>query len=290
MSKLLRAGIFRFMRSKWFWLALTASFVEGLVLSEVFDSLYDFDDFYIMPIFVIYSVFVSLLVGREYSEGTCRNKVITGKSKRVIFFSELILNVGACVLMFLVCILTFVCYCLIAKPPRSFAGMQMVVLGFFLLNVSCAVIFTVLSLLIQSRAIGSVVCLAFFFAMMLGCSMMDWRLGQPAKIEWYEVNRDGSEIVHVEKNLAYSGGVKGKVYKLANSILPYGQFLGYVAVASDYVNYWNNPVAIEATVDYDTEIREEYDAIERNYPVFSLMVIIFLPVVGAFIYEKRDMK
>ena len=92
MLNIMRAELFRYKKSKLFWFILAAIFINGIVygLSVANDEV--FDDIFIMPLFVLLAAFFSLMIGREYADGTIRNKVIAGKTKATIYFAQITLS------------------------------------------------------------------------------------------------------------------------------------------------------------------------------------------------------
>ncbi|MGN0250785.1 MAG: hypothetical protein ACI4EH_05420 [Oliverpabstia sp.] len=93
MYSLLKMILYRCRCSKLFWLALIASFAAGVVFGFStsdfsFGQKGTFDDMFIVPLFVIECGFLSLMIGREYSDGTIRNKVISGKKRGEIYIAN----------------------------------------------------------------------------------------------------------------------------------------------------------------------------------------------------------
>lgn len=70
MRNLLRAGLYRLSKDILFWIAVGVSLLVGIIFGLSYRSQSIFDDFFIMPVFLSLGVFISLSVGREYSNGT----------------------------------------------------------------------------------------------------------------------------------------------------------------------------------------------------------------------------
>lgn len=114
MSRLLSAGFARVMKSRIFHIALF--FMIGLVIFEVALSIYDSrsrTDVVIAPIDVylhedmlflgfVAAIFIGLFLGREYSDGTIRNKLIIGHSRLAVYVSNLIVCISAGMILHLV--------------------------------------------------------------------------------------------------------------------------------------------------------------------------------------------
>ena len=97
MAKLLRAGIRRYLHSIIFWLAFIATAAIACICATEAKK-YGVEDIYAVIGFLINAILIVMSVGREYSDGGFRNKVINGHTKGNIFISELILGVGAVLL------------------------------------------------------------------------------------------------------------------------------------------------------------------------------------------------
>ena len=81
MSKLLKAGFFRLKKDTIFWVFLFLSIgIAGITLYRFYDiNLPKLDRLineYIWYIGLLIAIFVSIFVGKEYSEGIIRNKII----------------------------------------------------------------------------------------------------------------------------------------------------------------------------------------------------------------------
>lgn len=81
MTKLLKAGFFRLKKDTIFWVFLFLSIgIAGITLYRFYDiNLPKLDKLineYIWYIGLLIAIFVSIFVGKEYSEGIIRNKII----------------------------------------------------------------------------------------------------------------------------------------------------------------------------------------------------------------------
>lgn len=280
MNNLLRAGMYRRLKDWLFWIVICVSLAVGIFFGLNFRTQMVFDDFFVMPVFALLGVFIALSIGREYSDGTIRNKLIAGHTKGTIFLSELILNIIACSLIFVVYFGAFLCLAAHSLPAMPFGDAVIVVVGYYLLNISFAVIFTVVSCLIPSRAIGVVVCMLLFVAMMVGSTKIDFMLAQPevTTIEHYDGNEN---LIDAEEqdNPAYIGGAARVILQTLDNTLPYGQLDTYLSYMMIYTHS-PNPQAVAAG----------YEGVLHSYPLYSLALIIVLSGVGLLVFRKRDFK
>lgn len=81
MIKLLRSEARRYFKNVLFWLGIAALLICGLY----FGTLENLDVTYHLVVPIVMAVLISLIVGREYSDGGFRNKIISGHSKGKIF-------------------------------------------------------------------------------------------------------------------------------------------------------------------------------------------------------------
>lgn len=309
MRNLLWAECYRYKRSRLFWLLLCAAILSGIVYGmTAFDGC--FDDMFVVPLFAILAVFISLTVGREYADGTIRNKIIAGKKKTSIFLSKLIVNVIAGAMMvsaFLIPCIAILSVNVLSKIPSSI--LLWTLLGFLLLNISWSVIFTFVSSMIPSREIGAIVNFVLIIAMMFAAYQLEFAVGQPEfilneesaavpmsqeEIEQVnhgtfsgsygiENNEDGTMtyykyvITDTEKspNPKFIGEPYRGILQSLDSILPHGQINEYVACLTAHAQ------------DYD---ELEYDSRIKTFPFYSLFLICVLSGTGTLLFKKKEVK
>lgn len=91
MGKLLRAGFFRLKKETIFWVFVFLSIgIAGITLYRFYDnnlsSLDRLINEYIWYIGIFIAIFVSIFVGKEYSQGIIRNKIIVRSYKNFYLF------------------------------------------------------------------------------------------------------------------------------------------------------------------------------------------------------------
>lgn len=109
MRNLLCAGVAGLRKNKTFWLGILAMFALGIFCSYSkysdivrYEQVSRLDDvlFSYVPLTGLCSaIFCSMFVGTEYSDGTLRNKLIVGHSRKSIYCSNLLLCIGASLIM-----------------------------------------------------------------------------------------------------------------------------------------------------------------------------------------------
>lgn len=175
MSNLLITNYMRLWKDKIFYCFLLFMGVAGLynavsfmfqlsepgvgTLSNVFFK-------YTIYILVLSSIFCSLFVGTEYSNGTLRNKIIMGHSRQKIYFANLITCISANLIMCLAYIVTS-----LAGISMGFATAMIDtfvgVLCSFAVVCSVSSLFTMITMLSKRKSIATVICIVIAFLLVL---------------------------------------------------------------------------------------------------------------------------
>ena len=186
MYKLLNAAFFRLKKNKIFYFLIIVTIVIALFIlysrydTEMKDIKYGFpltslkstdrllvDN--LMFIGFMMSLFTSLFVGTEYSDGVIRNKIVAGHKRLNIYLTNFIMSV-------VVGIIIEVIYLLIVASVGipMFGGIQIpiseflfVLLDSFMVIVFYAAIFTCISLICSNITTSTVLCLLLILAMMV---------------------------------------------------------------------------------------------------------------------------
>lgn len=309
MLNVMRAEFFRYKKSALFWFTIIAALLIGIVygLSVVTSEV--FDDIFIIPLFVLLATFFSLMIGREYADGTIRNKVIAGKTKATIYAAQIALSF---LMSAIIICAFFVPFSIISAStmasniPLTIIGF--VSIGFLVVNFVWAILFTVVSMLITSREIASIVNLALVITIMLGAYQIDHSLGQqqfmrsmssessvqmsPDEVkqvieETYEGsyysngNENGQltyfKIVESEEeflNPKYIDEPIRTILQKTEYLLPYGQVNAYVSTLTSYMYSYG----------------EDVDVVPFHlFPLYSLCMLVLLIVSGFVVFRKKDL-
>lgn len=172
MRKLLTANLFRLRISRIFHIELIAVCLLGVIEVIIaaiqhrthlsFGTAIHLDSVlfgHTLFIGVFMAVFCSLFMGTEYSDGTLRNKIISGHLRRDIYFANLITNIVAALLLCAAYILVVI---VIGTPLIGFVTQELQftllkMLGTIALTVSFCSIFTLISMLLQDKTIVAIV-------------------------------------------------------------------------------------------------------------------------------------
>ena len=227
MSKLLYANFFRLWRNRLFQIGLGFMFFAGsFLVFQQYRQLVGYGTnvkldstmfVYTIMIGVISSIFCSLFVSTDYNDGTIRNKVIAGSRRAEIYIANLIVNIVA---SFLLCFSYILANIVIGVPligtlETPLPKALLILAGSLLTVVAFCAVFTMISLLIQSKAIAPVVCIVAMFLSIAFLNEVQRILDQPEF--WY----DGTV------NTAYVDGTEREVLEFLYNAIPAGQEMQY---------------------------------------------------------------
>lgn len=236
MNKLLSAQFFRLRKDKTFWLCITGMLVYSLVYmlngcrqaiaNEPLGYHYSLEQFYFhvgLPLGMFCAVFTSLFLGTEYSDGTIRNKLIVGHTRRHIYLANLIVCFTATFFM----LLTWFVGGLIGIPTLGFwkmgAGTVLYMLIAVCIGAVFSAIFTAIAMLCHNKATSAVFVILLFFGLLLLGSILYNQLSQPEFSNNILITADGMQMSDPAPNPAYLTGNTRKIYEFLLDILPTGQ-------------------------------------------------------------------
>ncbi len=279
MNKLLFANLARLKKDTTFWTGMAFMFVVGIArpISTYYDKIrwnYNFtfeNSFFVYVVFmaILSSVFCSLFIGTEYSNGTIRNKLIVGHKRSDIYLSNLFLCLAA---SFFMCVSYLIPNFCIGFPLLGVFTIPLrLVLGIigciFILSIAFTSIFTMISMLSQSKSTAAVICILGVFMLMFTGIILNGRLSEP---EFYNNNFFMTDEGVIQSgaaspNPAYVKGFKRDVYEFLMDFLPGGQV---IQLSSDT---------------------------EKNLPlgkmsIYSILIAITAGIFGICFFHKKDIK
>lgn len=176
------------------------------------------------------AVFASLFLGTEYSDGTIRSKVISGRSRVTIYLSAL-------VTVFAAAVLNLAAYWAVAlgmgvpllEPSQMGVGNALfTVLGVLLMTAAFCAIFTFITMNCSHKATTAVVCILLFFAMLVASTYIFARLEAPEFVSNYDFTINGElQPTEPQPNPQYLQPGSRKVYEFFWDLLPTGQGVQY---------------------------------------------------------------
>lgn len=318
MRKLLSAEIYRCRRSLRFWLLFFASALSGVFYGIVsLDG--NFDDMFVAPLFVILAIFISLNMGREYSDNTIRNKIISGTAKPAILLSKLVLGVGTGVLFSAAFLIPCAAVLSAGVPAKIPAPVLFwTAAGFVLLTIVWAVLFTVVSMLISVKELAGIINLVFIIAIMFLAYQLEFMIGQPEFISTSEASHvlmtpedvrqvqegtyEGSYSYVTDDNgqVTYYKDVISNTEQTPNpryikrpfrdilyhldSMLPHGQINEYVSCLTEctYVSQQAGKTPEAVRIDAYPRL--------KAFPLYSCFVIILLSAAGMILFRKKEIR
>lgn len=278
MRKLLSADFSRLWKSKIFWLleigtllfSIAAYLLVGINVKNM--GIYWIlknADFYLFLVLlyvgILTAVFSSLFFGTDYSDGTLRNKLTVGHSRKDIYLSSWVLN-AAITISF---ILTHYFVAVVIGIP--IAGMTVIsaidhLLIKFVFSLIIALtyvsIFTMTTMLDSNKARCAVINMLTALLLIIAGFFIFSALEQP-ELKYQMIQQaDGSYLMdeHVP-NPRYVGGNMRIVYTILESIMPAAFAL---RIASDSIS---------------------------NYPLIGCAILsVLLTIIGMAMFKKKDIK
>lgn len=188
MHKLLSANLRRLWINKAFWVTVIVMVcIEGLLcllLSKQGSLPMDVVLFLSLQVIgILTSVFFSLFLGTEYSDGTIRNKLIVGHKRGNIYLASLITGVIAITIVYFAGVLTGCVMGVISFAPPSHDIGQIALAGVigWLASVAYISIFTLIGMLSSSKSKTSILCiLTAFILVFAGLTLYALLQGTPS--------------------------------------------------------------------------------------------------------------
>jgi ABC-2 type transport system permease protein len=236
MNKLLSSGFSRLKRDKIFWVSIVALLAYSIIYMlngcrqslsrEMAEFSYSLDVYYFhygLSIGLFCSVFTSIFLGVEYQNGAIRNKLIIGHTRTAIYLSNLLVSFTASIFM----LLAWLIGALVGIPFLGTWKMGPLLLLYLLISVlfmaAFSAIFTFIGMLTSYKTIAQIFSLLFFFALLLGGSMLYEALQQPEMTSPILMTMDGMQIADPVPNPSYVTGPLRSVYEFLVDLLPTGQ-------------------------------------------------------------------
>lgn len=275
MRKLLRANFMRLKRDKVFlggciFLSLFCVLIcmmQYWTMKQI-DAQFFVDNFVFgsfQMIGVILSVFISLFVGTEYSDGTIRNKIIVGRSRTGIYLANTIgCSFGAVVITLLSMFFTMIVGIPLFgffKSPLSYMLLMLIV--YLVAVVAYASIYNLISMLIPNKAYAAVVNVLLAFVLLFLAVYLYQCLTAPEMIQQGTLMENGEIVFDMAPNPSYLTGTKREIYQFFLDFFPGGQAM---QVAS----------------------------LEAAHPVWMIVYSVIITVVtnaaGVFFFRRKDIK
>ena len=274
MRKLLRSNFIRLSNTLSFGLALAFVLLwNGIMLFSSYDVMIAYGDklpidsllfTFLFIVGIALSVLISLFIGTDYSDGTIRNKIITGQSRQNIYIANFI---TCAAIGLLLCIWGAAVNLAIGIPLFGMPEISVDILGLLfwdsiLAAIAYAAIFNLVGMLCSNKSHAVMICILTAFALFFVTIYLYSALAQPEISEAVAMT-DGEMSIEMMSNPNYISGMKREIYQFFLDFLPSGQ------------------CAQIANLEVLHPIR---------MGIYSAIIIILSNLLGIFVFRKKDIK
>ena len=244
MRNILSAYLSRLWKDKFFWLAMVFMAGVGLVITlNQYSSglvqqdrgladtasipLEDYCFSFQWVIGVVAALVSSLFLGREYQDGTLRNKLIAGHSRAAVYLAGLTVNILSTLLLCL-CYGLFACVAgipLMGGFQADLATVLLLLLGNLLAVMVYCSIFTLIEMLASSRTSAIVISVLVVLILLAAATALVGRLQEPEMLSIASGVDETGRLIFEEtgRNPSYLGGPVRTVVQTLVNLLPTGQ-------------------------------------------------------------------
>lgn len=281
MIKLLRAGYRRYFGNILFWISLFASAVLGIASGVRVKEDSRLDDIYVIIGFLIYAALLSLMIGREFSDGGFRNKIASGHTKGAVFASECIIALSVCFVLSLASWGVFLIFNVSAFGHILQDVLIKSAIGYIFLIISMITMIFIVSILIPRKAVAVALALLLVFGSYLAAYELDSALSRP-EYQMEAVLVDGMVQFNEGKikNPDYIDSPLREKLIFAFNIIPIGQAMEYNSIVVPLFD----PLNVIASVD------EENAKMLNTLPLYSVGTSLVLIAVAYVLFRKKDIK
>ena len=281
MSRLLYSGFRRYFMSHLFWLALTGSIVLGALSGISVKDRHVLDDWQIIAGFLMYAILLSLMIGREFSDGAFRNKIISGHTKGNIFVSEYVVALTTCLIL---CVIGAGVFALIniSLFQRISTGLMLKsIVGFVLFIISFITITVSLCMLMAHRVVMVAVAILLVVSSCIISYTIDDKLDAPEFVQQVQMVDGDLEMENtMVKNPGYVDSPLRKQYTTIVRMIPYGQIIHYMKMAEPLFDPKNVSLVMS----------DEYAATLNVMPLYSVGTILMFYAIGFWGFKRKPIR
>lgn len=278
MRKLLSANFSRLWNSKIFWFLETGTFLFSAIayllvgvnvrnMGEVW--ILKNADFYFFVVLLyvgaLSAIFSSLFFGTEYSDGTLRNKLTVGQSRKNVYLSNWLLNAAVTLLFIMTHYLVAV---IIGIPAGGIAVISVIeqpllrIVCSLMIALTYVAVFTMTTMLDSNKARCAVINILLALLLMFVGFMIFSTLEQPELKYQMVLQSDGSYLMKEDvPNPRYIGGNLRTFYIIVESMMPAAFALRLAS--GDFSSY---------------------------HIVGCMMLAVLMTVAGVILFKKKDIK
>lgn len=288
MYKLLNASFYRLRKNKIFLglviltiiiavFMLVSEYLNNIKYSSVFGISSNTTDILLMKFINIIgffiAIFTSLFVGAEYSDGTIRNKIVAGHSRKNIYLSNLIVSivVGLILEFIYLIIISIVAIPLLGSIQMTFSQLAVILLDIIMIIIVYSSIFNFIALICSNITISTVSSLLLILIMFVTDMFLSPTANSTEYIQKNIVmDEQGNVTYEVVKNEDYPGKLVQTICKTISNFNPVSQ-------------------AIEISGNKINMNEEDFNNM-KVYPLYSLGLIIIITAIGIYLFNIKELK
>lgn len=288
MYKLLNASFSRLRKNKIFLglviltiiiaaFMLVSEYLNNIKYSSVFGISSNTTDILLMKFINIIgffiAIFTSLFVGAEYSDGTIRNKIVAGHSRKNIYLSNLIVSilVGIFLELIYLIIVSIVSIPIFGLVQMSFLQLAVILLDIIMIIIVYSSIFNFIALICSNITISTVTSLLLILIMFVTDMFLSPTANSTEYIQKNIVmDEQGNVTYEVVKNEDYPGKLVQTICKTISNFNPVSQ-------------------AIEISGNKINMNEEDFNNM-KVYPLYSLGLIIIITAIGIYLFNIKELK
>lgn len=293
MIKLLRAHFCRLSKDILFYIVMLVNTVLTILFANelncgIVDSVY----LIIQPF--IYSVFVAFFVGKEYGNGTIRNKLICGHTRSVVYFSYLITCIIATLASVIPGVIVLCAWNIKFISAIELSYALLMLLGYLLLHCACCALFVAVGFAIHSKAVCVIVVILVAFSGMFLSEMTVQKLDEDKTLPDVIINADGTQTLvdGNRPNPKYVDGTPRKILYGINNFLPQSQISEYCSFLAKWYGEWEATNSVDTT-NFDVVFKDSTTAKHDLQYVFFVNQIVLLALttlIGDLMFRKKELK
>lgn len=288
MYKLLNASFSRLRKNKIFLglviltiiiaaFMLVSEYLNNIKYSSVFGISSNTTDILLMKFINIIgffiAIFTSLFVGAEYSDGTIRNKIVAGHSRKNIYLSNLIVSilVGIFLELIYLIIVSIVSIPIFGLVQMSFLQLAVILLDIIMIIIVYSSIFNFIALICSNITISTVSSLLLILIMFVTDMFLSPTANSTEYIQKNKVmDEQGNITYEIVKNEDYPGKIIQTTCKTIINFNPVSQ-------------------AIEISGNKINMNEEDFNNM-KVYPLYSLGLIIIITAIGIYLFNIKELK
>ncbi|MBR7162316.1 MAG: hypothetical protein IKD07_07860, partial [Clostridia bacterium] len=202
MSKLVRAGFFRYFHSTVFQICTALTLLLSFIFAFRISRSVQINEYCFAFETMIFAVMIAVSLGYEVS-GNIKNKVLTGYSRALIYFSETIVAVTLVSMHFMwFAALSFALNAeILSHMPTDL--MLSCIFGFYLMALMLTAAFVFITCAVSKQTVSAILCLVVIISLYMTSTLADAFLSEPQYLKWGKKEENGEWEYFLEENPTY---------------------------------------------------------------------------------------